>query len=108
MSNLKLSDHDRAVLDSIFDPTQSGGQIPYFNQEALEELKDNDDSGEQTPAVLQSKKVELDGVKAAENSELERATDLFEIAMNLAPHRASPYNNRAQVYRIQGDNDGEI
>lgn len=58
--------------------------------------------------MQQSIKTELEAIAAAENQEYEKACDLFEIAMNLAPHRAAPYNNRAQVYRIQGDNDGKL
>lgn len=100
-----LSERDRNVLDSIFDPMQTGGQIPYYDQEELEDLKD--DEGELTPEVQQSIKTELEAIQAAERGALEQACDLFEIAIQLAPHRAAPYNNRAQVYRMQGDNDGE-
>lgn len=51
--------------------------------------------------------MELEAIGAAEIGDNEKACDLFEIAMSLAPNRAAPYNNRAQVYRIQGDNDGK-
>lgn len=101
-----LSERDRAVLNSIFDPTQSSGTIPYYEQEELEDLKD--DEGDLTPAIEQSIKTELEAIQAAEKGSLEQATDLFEIAIQLAPHRAAPYNNRAQVFRMQGDNDGKL
>lgn len=104
VSHESLSECDRAILDSMFSATQSNGQIPYYDQEELEELKD--DEGELTPEVQHSIKTELEAIQAAEKGALEQATDLFEIAIQLAPHRAAPYNNRAQVYRMQGDDDG--
>lgn len=106
ISRENLSERDRAVMDSIFGHTQSGSQIPYYDQEELEELKDEE--GELTAAVQQSIKTELEAIQAAERGALEQATDMFEIAIQLAPHRAAPYNNRAQVYRMQEDNDGEL
>lgn len=65
-----------------------------------------DDEGELTPTIQQSIKTELEAIAAAEKGDYEKACDLFEISMDLAPKRAAPYNNRAQVYRIQGDNEG--
>uniref|UniRef100_A0A336LUL5 CSON001182 protein n=1 Tax=Culicoides sonorensis TaxID=179676 RepID=A0A336LUL5_CULSO len=101
-----LSEKDRAVLDSIFDPTFSGNGIVYDKHEDLENL--HDDEGELTPSVQQSIKTELEAIASAEKGDYEKACDLFEISMNLAPNRAAPYNNRAQVYRIQGDNDAAM
>ncbi|XP_063710165.1 tetratricopeptide repeat protein 36 homolog [Culicoides brevitarsis] len=101
-----LSEKDRAVLDSIFDPTFSGNGIVYDKHEVLDHLQD--DEGEITSAVEHSRKTELEAIAAAENGDYEKACDLFEISMDLAPHRAAPYNNRAQVYRIQGDNDAAM
>ncbi|TSR87295.1 Tetratricopeptide repeat protein 36 [Bagarius yarrelli] len=99
------SEHDEAVLWTIFNPTSPFGDIPVLDQE--EELKDDDSSFE--PNLLeQVKNLELKGVSAAESGDLEKALGLFHQAIQILPKRASAYNNRAQVKRLQGHTDSAI
>ena len=53
-----------------------------------------------------SRQLERDGVQAAEDGKHEEALRLFTEAITTAPQRASPYNNRAQLYRLMHRNDG--
>jgi Flp pilus assembly protein TadD len=53
-----------------------------------------------------AKSMELEGVKAAESGDLDKATEMFTRAINIAPKWASGYNNRAQAYRLKGNTPG--
>jgi tetratricopeptide (TPR) repeat protein len=47
--------------------------------------------------------LEKEAIKASELGELNKALDLFGKAIELAHNKASCYNNRAQVFRLKGD-----
>jgi tetratricopeptide (TPR) repeat protein len=53
-----------------------------------------------------AKSLEVEGVKAAESGDLDKAIGIFTRAINIAPKWASGYNNRAQAYRLKGDGAG--
>ncbi|XP_068173543.1 tetratricopeptide repeat protein 36 [Antennarius striatus] len=99
------STHDKAVLQTIFNPTSPFGDIPGLNQD--EELND-DDSGFDTELLKQVKDLELQGVSAAEAGDLQAALQLFSQAIHILPQRASAYNNRAQALRLRGDTAGAL
>lgn len=61
---------------------------------------------EETEQVKEVKRLELEGVKAAESGDIDRALELLNQAITLAPEHASSYNNRAQVLRLHGDITG--
>ncbi|KAM9481239.1 tetratricopeptide repeat protein 36 [Clarias gariepinus] len=99
------SENDKAVLWTIFNPTSPFGEIPGLNQE--EEPADDDCSFD--PSLLkQVKNLELLGVSAAESGDLKTALSHLNQAIQILPMRASAYNNRAQVKRLQGDTDSAI
>ncbi|KAF4519064.1 hypothetical protein B566_EDAN001654 [Ephemera danica] len=98
------TEHDRAVLNSIFNPLMPVGEAA-FTDEIPPELTDNE---EVTPEVLESRKIELEGVKAAESGEIEKALQYFTEAIKTAPSRASCYNNRAQALRLKGKNSDAL
>ncbi|XP_026153790.1 tetratricopeptide repeat protein 36 [Mastacembelus armatus] len=99
------SEHDRAVLQAIFNPTTPFGDIPGLNQE--EELIDYD-SGFNTELLKQVKELEMRGVSAAEAGDLQTALQLFSQAIQILPQRASAYNNRAQALRLKGNTAGAL
>ncbi|KAI5615957.1 tetratricopeptide repeat protein 36 [Silurus asotus] len=99
------SEHDTAVLWTIFNPTSPFGDIAGLNQE--EELAD-DDSAFDPNLLKQVKNLELQGVSAAESGDLKTALSHFNQAIQILPMRASAYNNRAQANRLQGDTDSAI
>jgi tetratricopeptide (TPR) repeat protein len=92
------SEHDRAVLNCIFNPLLPTGEFEC--DELSPDLQDNED--EITNAAA-AKSLEVEGVKAAESGDLDTAIGLFTRAINIAPKWASGYNNRAQAYRLKGD-----
>ncbi|XP_029771566.1 tetratricopeptide repeat protein 36 [Suricata suricatta] len=100
--------NDQAVLQAIFNPdTPFGDLVGLDVGEAVEDEVDED--GVFPPAQLeQSKALELQGVMAAEASDLDTALERFGQAISLLPERASAYNNRAQARRLQGDVAGAL
>ncbi|XP_062329242.1 tetratricopeptide repeat protein 36 [Osmerus eperlanus] len=99
------SEHDRAVLQAIFNPTTPVGDVPGLNPE--EELTDDDGSFD-AQLLKQVKEREMQGVSAAEAGDLQAAFERFNQAILMLPERASAYNNRAQTRRLQGDTAGAI
>ncbi|KAM6972876.1 tetratricopeptide repeat protein 36 [Aplochiton taeniatus] len=99
------TEHDRAVLRAIFNPSSPFGDVPGWNQE--EELTD-DDSAFDTELLRQVKELEMRGVSAAEAGDLQAALQLFNQAIQSMPQRASAYNNRAQTRRLHGDTAGAV
>lgn len=51
-------------------------------------------------SLVKVKQLELDGVEAAEKGDVAAAEQLFTEVIELAPQRASGYNNRAQARRL--------
>lgn len=45
-------------------------------------------------------------MQAAESGDIDMALDCFSRAVEIAPHWASAYNNRAQALRLKGDTKG--
>ncbi|XP_075630856.1 tetratricopeptide repeat protein 36 isoform X2 [Balearica regulorum gibbericeps] len=100
--------NDRAVLQTIFNPSTPFGDIP-----GLDEEEEDDDAQEEeeafTPELLeQVRDLELQGVSAAESGDVSTALERFSEAIRLLPERASGYNNRAQALRLRGDVAGAL
>ncbi|XP_010007104.1 PREDICTED: tetratricopeptide repeat protein 36 [Chaetura pelagica] len=94
--------NDRAVLQTIFNPSTPFGDIPGLDDEEEEE---NAQEEAFAPELLeQVQDLELQGVSAAESGDLNTALQRF----NLLPERASGYNNRAQALRLRGDVAGAL
>jgi len=94
----KLTEKDEEVLHRIFNP-----QLPFgFDDESNSVQQENDSDIEvgETEAVAEAKRLEVLGVQAASDGDLEGAVDLFTQAILKAPERPSCYNNRAQALRL--------
>nr|XP_025970084.1 tetratricopeptide repeat protein 36 isoform X2 [Dromaius novaehollandiae] len=92
--------NDRAVLQTIFDPSTPFGDIPGLDEE--EEVQEEEEAF--APELLeQARDLELQGVSAAESGDVSTALERFSEAIRLLPERASGYNNRAQALRLRGD-----
>ncbi|XP_039420762.1 tetratricopeptide repeat protein 36 [Corvus cornix cornix] len=98
--------NDRAVLQTIFNPSTPFGDIPGLD----EEEDDVQDEVEAFPLELldQVRELELQGVSAAESGDISTALERFNEAIRLLPERASGYNNRAQALRLRGDVAGAL
>jgi tetratricopeptide (TPR) repeat protein len=84
-----LSCRDSAVLDAIFTCRGEYSGIS-FKEKDLQEIQ------------LEEK--EIEGVQLAEKGNLGEAIDFFSKLIDNNPSYASAYNNRAQVYRMSGEN----
>lgn len=107
MNNLKLTDHDRDVLDSIFDPFQIGQPENSINsydidEELPENVKDSTNQGDNNADAIQ---LEIDAIEETENGNYAEALKLYADALKLSPNRASLWNNRAQTYRLMNDDE---
>lgn len=124
----QLSEHDQQVLDTIFNPFQIGGGAENFLNYS-EDIPENiqgewnncnqsfviiqsssfpysDPIEELTLSVQESIKYELDAIKLAEERNYTRSIELFSKAIDAAPERPAPWNNRAQSYRFNGEDEG--
>ncbi|NWU99599.1 TTC36 protein, partial [Upupa epops] len=99
--------NDRAVLQTIFNPSTPFGDIPGLDDEEKEDAQEEGDSF--SPELLeQVQDLELQGVSAAESGDVSTALERFSEAIRLLPERASGYNNRAQALRLRGDVAGAL
>jgi len=98
-----ITPHDNAVLTRIFNPN-----LPYGDTYEEERLKNEDAVEVETDEIKEAKQLELEGVQQAEEGNVERALELFNQAIELAPTHASAYNNRAQALRLRGDTQGAL
>lgn len=96
------TENDKAVLEAVFNPLFSE---LGFSTEAEDDQARSADAGQDDGTPNQVKTLEVEGVEAAENGDIDRAIDIFGEVIRLAPNRASGYNNRAQALRIKGDVD---
>ncbi|KAM7355788.1 tetratricopeptide repeat protein 36 homolog [Cochliomyia hominivorax] len=100
-----LSPHDQQVLESIFNPLEltSSLEAQLINPDSAEPLVDKDEKFNDKPEELkQSKLLEIEAVKLAEEQKLDEALEKFKESLELTPKRASIYNNRAQALRLAG------
>ncbi|XP_045448387.1 tetratricopeptide repeat protein 36 [Melitaea cinxia] len=99
MSGLEnLSERDRAVLRSIFDPTATIGDVAD-DGDSFEEDQDTTDTDKK------SKELCLQGVQLAEANQLDEALEYLNRAIEVAPERAPGYNDRAQLFRLMKRDD---
>uniref|UniRef100_A0A8D0GF56 Tetratricopeptide repeat protein 36 n=1 Tax=Sphenodon punctatus TaxID=8508 RepID=A0A8D0GF56_SPHPU len=98
--------NDRAVLQTIFKPNTPFGDIPGLDEE--EETGQEEEMAFAPELLGHAKDLELQGVSAAESGDLRTALESFALAIQILPERASGYNNRAQVLRLQGDVAGAL
>ncbi|XP_050675943.1 tetratricopeptide repeat protein 36 [Leptidea sinapis] len=96
----ELSDRDRAVLRSIFDPTATIADVVDDGDKFCD-----DDDAENSPSFEESKALCVQGVKLAEEGKLEDALELMSTAVLAAPERAGAYNDRAQLLRLMARDD---
>ena len=107
-----LSEHDQQVLESIFNPLEltSSLEAQLINPDLTEPLQDNNDEEEvnySAEVLKNSKLLEIEAVKLAEEQKLDEALEKFTKSLELTPNRASIYNNRAQALRLSGRDEGE-
>ncbi|NXJ01421.1 TTC36 protein, partial [Psophia crepitans] len=101
--------NDRAVLQTIFNPSTPFGDIPGLDEEEEGNADAQEEGAAFAPELLeQVRDLELQGVSAAESGDVSAALERFSEAIRLLPERASGYNNRAQALRLRGDVAGAL
>jgi len=99
---MATSEKDRAVLQSIFNPLLSLGDIPPKHEIENENENENEINVENTEESKRAKDLETSGVEKAEQGDLEGALECFNEACEICPSRPSCFNNRAQLWRLKG------
>ncbi|XP_052552980.1 tetratricopeptide repeat protein 36 [Tympanuchus pallidicinctus] len=98
--------NDRAVLQTIFNPSTPFGDIPGLDED--EDVRHEEEEAFEPELLEQVRELELQGVSAAESGDVSAALERFSEAIRLLPQRASAYNNRAQALRLKGDVAGAL
>nr|XP_021188529.2 tetratricopeptide repeat protein 36 homolog [Helicoverpa armigera] len=97
-----LSERDKAVLRSIFDPTAT------IAADVVEDVGDQfleDEEEPTTEAYKESIALCAEGVRLAEAGKLEQALEKMTRGVQAAPDRAAGYNDRAQLLRMMKNDD---
>ncbi|XP_068699325.1 tetratricopeptide repeat protein 36 homolog [Montipora foliosa] len=89
---------DKAVLESIFNPLLPLGDISQSPPRTENEINE-----ESTEDSKKAKDLEKLGIEKAEQGDLEGALECFNEACEICPTRSSCFNNRAQLWRLNGD-----
>ena len=91
---------DELVLNALFSPeTPLDTPAP-----SVEEATPPADP----PEVARARFLEVQAVRAAEEGDMDTSLQLINLAIDTAPDYASPYNNRAQLYRLMGRTEEAI
>jgi hypothetical protein len=108
MSEKELCARDLSILNLIFDQSECEKEVKDFVQPIIDETDVTDDDEEDTDENIQSRTLELEGVKLTEEGKLNEALEKFNKSIKIAHTRPSPYNNRAQLYRFLEKDDREF
>ncbi|XP_050560169.1 tetratricopeptide repeat protein 36 homolog [Spodoptera frugiperda] len=98
-----LSERDKAVLRSIFDPTATIAADVV--EDAAADKFVEDDEEPTTEAFKKSIALSAEGVRLAEAGKLDDALAAMSRAVQVAPDRAAAYNDRAQLLRMMMKDD---
>ena len=105
--NKEISARDLQILDLLFDQSKSEDLVRNCTQPIHDDINVKDDDEENSEEIKSSKKYEIDGVVLAEAAKFDEALEMFNKAIEIAPNRPSPYNNRAQLYRFLKDDESK-
>ena len=93
--------NDELVLNAVFNP-HSPLDVP---QPSNEDTTNNIETFNVSDEI---KKLELQAVNLAQNGDLTPSFELFNQIVEMSPNYPSIYNNRAQLLRIQGENEAAL
>jgi tetratricopeptide (TPR) repeat protein len=107
-SKQQLSERDLSILNLIFEkspPATVDLSVPSTTAAHVENLFVKDCDEELTGEIVRSKQLENDGIRLTEQSKFDEALAKFNEAIEIAPNRATLYNNRAQLYQFVGNHE---
>jgi len=90
------TDRDASVLNAILNPSFPGIGVPLRPNRTVDEFP----GVSSLPGFIECNKLEVEGVQLAEGGFFDEALLKFTGAINCCPSNPSPYNNRAQLYRL--------
>lgn len=106
----ELCARDLSILELLFDKSKT--PVDLSDENYCEPIRDKtnavDCDEENSEEVLQSKKLELEGIELTETAKFDKAAEKFDEAIKIAPKRPSPYNNRAQLRRFLKEDECKL
>jgi hypothetical protein len=108
MSKKELSERDLSILNLILDESLCEKYVEDVTSLANDEIDAKDEDEGDSPDVLKSKALEVEGVTLTEAAKLPEALEKFNASIEIAVNRPSPYNNRAQLYRFMEKDEREF
>lgn len=100
MTAKELCARDLSILNLLFDQNKSAAADNDSKRPISDDVDCHDRDEGSSPEILESKRLEVEGVNATESGELEVALEKFNESIRVASQRPSAYNNRAQLYRL--------
>ncbi|KAJ8959038.1 hypothetical protein NQ318_022293 [Aromia moschata] len=88
-----LSEHDKAVLNCVFNP-----HLP-LEEAILQPQEELNDEEENTPEIQCASSLEIEAIALAERGNLSEALNVINSAVEMAPKKPSLYNNRAYIFQ---------
>lgn len=85
---------DKNVLNRILNPN-----LP-FDFESENSTSQTKENYSHLPKYLECEFQNMEGIKLAENGDFDNALTKFNKSIEMCPENPSPYNNRAQLYRL--------
>lgn len=100
MSAKELCARDLSILNLLFDENKGESVDNDSKRPVIDDVDCHDQDEGNSPEILQSKRLEVEGVNSTESGELAVALEKFNRSIEIASLRPSAYNNRAQLYRL--------
>jgi len=97
--------NDDEILDLIFNPNGAIGKPVNKQQPPSELQKEPWKEKYSSDLIIESSQLEIKAIKLAEEKKLDEALKIFDEMIEKTPLNPSIYNNRAQVYQLQGKVD---
>ncbi|KAF9917582.1 Tetratricopeptide repeat protein 36, partial [Linnemannia zychae] len=98
-----MSAKDAKILDMVFNP--EGTMLP---DKETEKMLHSEPIIIEPELLKKLKNLEAEAILLAEKDDIDGAIAKLTEVINLAPSYASAYNNRAQAYRIQNNDDAAL
>ena len=102
MAAKNLCVRDREILESIFNPSLTFGIESISTETQRTESITNGHDKVETESEKKAREFEVLAVTKAEEGDIASAVEFLNEAVLCCPSSASAYNNRAQVFLLQG------
>lgn len=106
-SEKDLCPRDLSILELLFDNSRTPVDLKVedYTQPIRDKVNVVDCDEGESEEILNSRKLELEGVELTETGKFGEAIKKFNEAIRITPNRPSLFNNRAQLRRFLGEDE---